>query len=94
MAILNKYKRWVPMLLPIKDEYWDVVLSQDDSPSYGSAPKLSENCLSSYIDFGDENCQTEIGVRSYPEYSWDECTNDGADLVDIGYTGIDNVLIN
>lgn len=93
MAILNKYKRWVPMLMPIWDQYWDVVLSQDNSPSYGSEGKLVENCLSSYIDFGDEECQNELGVQSYSGYSWDRCVNNGAELVDIGYTGIDNGLI-
>ena len=93
MAILNKYKRWVPMLVPISDEYWDFVLSQDDSPSYGISAKLSENCLSSYIDFGDEECQTRIGVKSYSKYSWENCENGGATLIDIGYTGIDNGLI-
>lgn len=102
MAILNKYKRWVPMLIPIEDEYWDFVLSQDDSPSFGNAAKLTEKCLSSYIDFGDENCQETIsnysgftinGVHSYDSYTWEECLNDGAELDDIGYTGIDNGFI-
>jgi len=97
MAILNKYKRWVPMLMPINDEYWDVVLSQDDSPSYGVAAKLSENCLSSYIDFGNKECQDEEGVHSFSAYTWQECleknSESGITLDDIGYTGIDNGLI-
>ena len=93
MAILNKYKRWVPMIIPIKDEYWDFVLSQDDSPSFDIDGNLVKNCLSSYIEFGDVSAQTENGVRSYDEYSWDGCVNLGASLVDIGYTGIDNGLI-
>ena len=53
MSILNKYKRWVPMLLPVNDEYWDFVLSQDGTPSIGVSPKLNENCLSAYISFWD-----------------------------------------
>ena len=93
MAILNKYKRWVPMLFPIEDEYWDVVISQDNSPSFDINGKLVENCLSSYINFGDEECQTQVGVRSYDDFTWNECLNEGAELVDIGYTGIDNGLI-
>ena len=97
MAILNKYKRWVPMIIPIKDEYWDFVLSQDDSPSYNVDGKLVKNCLSSYINFGDEECHVhklKNVVRSYEEYTWDNCLNNGSDLVDIGYTGIDNGLID
>ena len=93
MAILNKYKRWVPMIIPIKDEYWDFVLSQDNSPSFDILGNLTEKCLSSYINFGDLACQTNNGVRSYPDYSWENCVNDGASLIDIGYTGIDNGLI-
>ena len=93
MAILNKYKRWVPMIIPIYDEYWDFVLSQDDSPSYNSGAYLSKACLSSYIDFGDKLCQKDDGVRSYEDYTWSECVNDGPSLVDIGYTGIDNGYI-
>ena len=97
MAILNKYKRWVPMIMPIKDEYWDVVLSQDDSPSFEINGELVKNCLSSYIDFGNEECQYENGVRSFSEYGWEDCliknSDGGISLDDIGYTGIDNGLI-
>lgn len=93
MSILNKYKRWVPMLIPIKDEYWDFVLSQDGTPSTGYGPRMTKRCLSSYIEFGDKECQESNGVRSYTGYTWDECKNDGAILEDIGYTGIDNGLI-
>lgn len=81
------------MLMPIKDEYLDFVLSQNDSPSLDINGNLVKNCLSSYIEFGDENLQTHIGVRSYPEYYWNNCENNGASLIDIGYTGIDNGLI-
>lgn len=93
MSILNKYKRWVPMLIPIKDEYWDFVLSQDGTPSVPFGKKMAEKCLASYIEFGDANCQDENGVHSYEKFSWDECKNNGAILEDIGYTGIDNGLI-
>ena len=98
MSILNKYKRWVPMLVPINDEYWDFVLSQDNSLSISMGPFLSKDCLSAYINFGDKNCQYsgkyDIGVRSYPEYGWEYCVNEGAELEDIGFTGIDNGLID
>lgn len=93
MSILNKYKRWVPYLIPIKDEYWDFVLSQDDGPYIPYGPRMSKRCLSSYIEFGDIWCQEKKGVRSYPDYTWDQCVNNGPVLEDIGYTGIDNGLI-
>lgn len=93
MSILNKYKRWVPMLIPVKDEYWDFVLSQDGSPSIPFAAKMTEKCLSSYIEFGDKECQEMNGVHSIGKYAWDGCENEGAVLEDIGYTGTDNGLI-
>lgn len=93
MSILNKYKRWVPCLVPIKDEYWDFVLSQDGSPSIPFGPRLTKRCLSAYIEFGDKDCQDENGVHSYSANTWDECVNNGSILEDIGYTGIDNGLI-
>lgn len=93
MSILNKYKRWIPQLLPIKDEYWDFVLSQDDSPSIPYTEKMGKNCLSAYIEFGDPVCQEKGGVHSYVAYTWDGCVNNGATLNNIGYTGVDNGLI-
>lgn len=81
------------MLVPFSDEYWDFVLSQDDSPSSDVSARLYEGCLASYINFGDEACQEEFGVHSYDKYSWADCLNEGASLVDIGFTGIDNGLI-
>ena len=96
MSILNKYKRWIPMLIPIKDEYWDFVLSLDNSPSYNLTSGFSENCLVSYIELGDENLQEEKGVKSSDDYVWEPCTsgNSIAVLDDIGYTGIDNGFID
>ena len=93
MSILNKYKRWVPCLIPLKDNYWDFVLSQDDGPSIPYRPYMTKRCLSAYIEFGDTECQETNGVKSYPTYTWEGCKNDGAVLNDIGYTGIDNGLI-
>lgn len=93
MSILNKYKRWVPMLLPMKDEYWDFVLSQDGTPSIPFGRRMTERCLASYIEFGDRECQEENGVHSYKKFAWDECVSNGTILEDIGYTGIDNGLI-
>lgn len=90
MSILNKYKRWVPMLLPVNDEYWDFVLSQDGTPSIGVSPKLNENCLSAYISFWDPECQELNGVHSYSKYKWEEAKNSGTTLENIGYTGVDN----
>lgn len=93
MSILNKYKRWVPMLIPINDEYWDFVLSQDGSPSSDRGAVLNEKCLSSYIAFWDAECQEPRGVHSYEKYYWDGAKNNGSTLEHIGYTGIDNGLI-
>ena len=91
--ILNKYKRWVPMLLPVNDEYWDFVLSQDGSPSYPYNGRLTERCLAGYINFWDRNCIDDKGAVSYRNYYWDKFKNDGPLLEDIGFTGMDNGLI-
>ena len=93
MSILNKYKRWGPMLIPVDDEYWDFVLSQDGTPSIPFSARLTDRCLSSYIEFGDHACQEKNGVHSYPENVWEKCVNEGAYLDNIGFTGVDNGLI-
>ncbi len=93
MSILNKYKRWVPMLVPIKNEYWDFVLSQDNTPSVPFGARMTNRCLSSYIEFGEKECQEAKGVCSLPGYRWEDCVSEETTLEDIGYTGVDNGLI-
>ena len=93
MAIVNKYKHWKTKLIPLRNEYWDFVISQDGTPSILQESNFTKRCLASYIEFGDKNCQEEKGVHSYPDYKWENAINENVLMEDIGYTGIDNGYI-
>lgn len=94
MAIINKYKGKNPQIKLIKDEYWDFVLSSDITPQLNNH-SLTEKCLISYVDFSDNNCiSSDNKFYSLPKYVWPNAKNDGAELDDIGLTGIDNGLIH
>lgn len=91
MPILNKYKRWIPQISLLMDEYWDMVLSQKSGEINPDYDESAEKCLSSFIDFTDERCiETERDIVSSPDYSWEKAVNDGYALEDIGFTGMDN----
>jgi hypothetical protein len=77
-----------------RSEYWDFYLSQ---PSYGSDnvdDGLADGCLISYIDTTDPDCIWFNNLYSKSKYSWDKAVNNGLLLKNIGYTGVDNGLIN
>ena len=93
MAILNKYKHWFFKLKPLKNNYWDFVISKDNTPSNFNAEFKERNCLSSYINFSDKNCYNDNIVHSYPFYSWEKAINNGVIFNNIGLTGIDNGFI-
>lgn len=93
MSILNKYKKWRDIIHLLLDKYLDFVLSEDNTPSVPVNGKMVEKCLSVYIDASLPECIEEKGVVSVKDYAYDACINDGATLLDIGFTGIDNGLI-
>lgn len=93
MSILNKYKRWNYVYALIKDRYLDFVLSMCGGNGIGIDGKLTEKCLSAYIDLSDRDCYEDGRIVSKEEYTWDEAVNNGAELKDIGFTGMDNGLI-
>lgn len=93
MSILNKYKRWMPMLIPINDEYMDFVISQDGTPSIPYNGNLTERCLAAYVDFANRNSVSNGKAMSLPDYAWEKSVNEGVSLYNIGYTGIDNGLL-
>ena len=90
MSLLNKYKHWGFKILMLEDDYWDFCLSKDTTPSIPYRSRLTERCLSSYINFLDDKCYDEDGVCSYDNYIWQDSINTGVVLEDIGLTGIDN----
>ena len=103
MSILNVYKRRLPLLRLRKDKYWDLVLSEDKTPT---CPKcrvvdggvLTDDCLAVYMNFSQPECVEDGEAVSLPEYYWPESINGSADsavtLEDIGLTGIDNGLVS
>ena len=94
MTVLNKYKHWGLKIVPNEMSNLDFVLSKDNTPSDGVSGNLSEQCLSSYIDFTNPECiETEIRVRSLSKYYWEKSINNGIALKNIGYTGVDNGYI-
>ena len=93
MSILNKYKRWNHVYAIIKDRYLDFVLSMFGGKGVDVNGKLTEKCLSAYIDLSDKACYEDGRIVSKEEYMWENSINNGADLKDIGFTGMDNGLI-
>ena len=94
MSILNKYKKAKEIFRIINDHYYDFVLSLDDSESVNVDSKLTENSLCAYIDFTLDECIGYNDFVSLDYYKWNNAVNNGAELLDIGFTGIDNGLIH
>lgn len=91
MAILNKYKRWKPILLLDKSKYYDFVLSLDDAGYIPLNGILSDSCLISYIDTEKNECIIgDGGLISLDKYTYEKSINSGYKLLDIGLTGTDN----
>ena len=95
MSILNKYKKkWKQTLQLRKDNYYDFVLSLDNARSVYNTGNLVARCLTSYIDVGKKGCLIEGGgVISLNNYSYDGAINSGLVLKNIGFTGIDTMLV-
>lgn len=79
-------------------EYWDFFINKDsdinDIDFSLLGKELETRCLSSFIDFSNENCVNDNNVTSLPEYIWEEAVNFPViSLENIGYTGLDNGLI-
>lgn len=94
MSILNKYKRHQKLLGLNTSETYDVVLSQDTTKSVMIDSKLTLDGLISYINFSDEDCIIDNNTYISSEFKWHDAINNGVVLNDIGFTGIDNGLIN
>ena len=77
-----------------RSEYWDFFLSQPSYGSDGTGDGLADGCLISYIDTTDPDCVWFDSLYSKADYFWDKAVNNGLSLKNIGYTGVDNGLIN
>lgn len=87
MSILNKYKRWQPLLTMHTHNQIDFVLSQDTKPTVELNGSLTDRCLVSYFDFRQSN-------EAIEKYIYNKCINDNnLELFDINLTGYDNGLL-
>ena len=92
--ILNKYKRWKPILLLNEDKYNDFVLSLDNSNTININGELTNKCLISYIDINNNQCVGDNGeIYSLPQFKYRAAINEDVQLKDFGYTNVDNGLI-
>lgn len=77
----------------INDEYWDFFLNKDNVLDNSKTSGLTTQCLISYIDINNKNCHVGDKLYSLAEYKWENAVNNGIELNNIGYTGVDNGLI-
>jgi hypothetical protein len=77
----------------INDEYWDFFLNKDDIFGNSETSGLTTQCLISYIDINNNDCHVNNKLYSLTDYRWKDAINDGIELNNIGYTGVDNGLI-
>lgn len=76
------------------DEYWDFCINKDSYQTYFPKKGMKEDCLISYIDSDDPDCIFFDKLYSKTSYKWDGLINNGVELCNIGYTGVDNGLIS
>ena len=78
-----------------KDEYWDFFINKDCYGNYNFSDKsLYDNCLISYIDTSIDECVSgDTWLFSLNNYQWESAKTTTYTLSNIGYTGIDNGLI-
>lgn len=77
-----------------RSDYWDVHPRpyQDGDGVYGD--NLDEECLAAYIDTTLDECTVNLPeLVSTGEYVWDKAVNNGVELNNIGFTGVDNGYI-
>lgn len=79
------------------DEYWDFYLSLNNSSSYShitNGVALSDKCLISNIDSTCFNPNDDKWLQSKSDNIWNNATSIKHTLYNIGFTGLDNGLVN
>ena len=78
-----------------KDEYWDFFINKDSFGSFYSTPNsMYDKCLISYIDASLPECYSgNTWLFSTNDYQWESAYTVSNTLNNIGYTGVDNGLI-
>lgn len=76
------------------DEYWDFYLNKDIFQPYSfDDSTLYDKCLISYIDLENSSCIENDWIVSMDNYQWEYAISNGETFYNIGYTGVDNGLI-
>lgn len=100
MGNIFNHNRPVYKLKTSKSDYWDMHLSQNNLDSELHSG-IQDDCISAYIDTNISECiedeyidsNTRKNLVSLGKYVWENSVNNGLELNNIGYTGIDNGLI-
>jgi len=89
---INRYNK-INTQLSLSD-YWDFSLSNEKySSKIPDGTSIFDDCVISSFDFNDLSCFSGNTIYSLSGYTWSGSTNNGYTLSDIGFTGIDNGLI-
>ena len=92
MSILNKYKRWNPLLILSKKNIWDFVLSKNMS-HHTIKNEMKEKDLSAYINIDDDECIVSDMLVSKKNFFWRDSISKDAVLSNIGLNGVDNGFV-
>lgn len=95
MANLKENNYHIFKLRVNKDDYWDFFINNDAYGSYNfNSSFMYDDCLVSYIDVSDKDCFSgDTWIYSSNKYQWESAITTTYTLNNIGYTGIDNGLI-
>ena len=78
-----------------KDEYWDFFIAHDDFGSFTyNSDNMYDKCLISYIDASLPECVgRDNWLYGAYQYQWESANTITHTMYNIGYTGVDNGLI-
>lgn len=93
MSNIFNHNREIFQISINKDNYWDFHLSTDYRSGDSVNNGLTTHCLSSFIDTNNPNCVWFGKLYSNESYKWENAINNGVELNSIGYTGVDNGII-
>ena len=93
MSNIFNHNREIFQISINKDNYWDFHLSTDYRSGNSVNNGLTTHCLSSFIDTNNPNCVWFGKLYSNENYNWENAVNNGVELNSIGYTGVDNGII-
>ena len=93
MSNIFNHNREIFQISLNKDNYWDFHLATDYRNGDSLYNGLTTHCLSSFIDTDNPNCVWFNKLYSDENYKWEKAINNGAVLSSVGYTAVDNGII-